>query len=97
MYAYVGGAGESRVEGLLSQPLVLRSYYSQTLWVHGRTGHQHVEELILDPWREPDLTEEVKAELTARNIRLIQFHSYCFGACTESVTVLGLDNVFRPL
>ena len=97
MYAYVGGAGESRVEGLLSQPLVLRSYYSQTLWVHGRTGHEHVEELILDPWREPDLTEEVKAELTARNIRLISYYSNRFLGVESTVTVLGLDNVFRPL
>lgn len=96
-YAYVGGAGESRVEGLLSQALVLRSYASQTLWVHGRTGHQHVEELILDPWLEPDLADSVKAELTAANIRLLHYHSYCFGACDQTVTVLGLDNTVRTL
>ncbi|HRZ38203.1 MAG TPA: hypothetical protein P5534_17810 [Candidatus Paceibacterota bacterium] len=96
-YAYVGGAGESRVEGLLSQPLVLRSYPSQTLWVHGRTGHQHVEELILDPWLEPDLADSVKAELIAENIRLLQYSSYQFGASDQTVTVLGLDNTVRTL
>lgn len=96
-YAYVGGAGESRIEGLLSQPLVLRGYYSQTLWVHGRTGHEHIEELILDPWLEPGLADDVKAELTARNIRLISFYSYYFGGGSQTVTVLGLDNVFRSL
>jgi hypothetical protein len=93
----VGGAGESRIEGLLSQPLVLRGYYSQTLWVHGRTGHEHIEELILDPWLEPGLADDVKAELTARNIRLISFYSYYFGGGSQTVTVLGLDNVFRSL
>ena len=96
-YAYVGGRGESRIESLLSQPLILRGYYSQTLSVHDRAGHQHVEELILDPWLEPDLADDVKAELTARNIRLIYFYSWCFGGCNQTVTVLGLDNVFREL
>jgi len=96
-YSYVGGAGETRIEGLLSEPLVLRDYYAQTLWAHGRTGHEHVEELILDPWREPGLDDAVKAELNARNIRLIYFHSYCFGGCEQNLTVLGWDNVFRSL
>lgn len=96
-YAYVGGSGETRIERLLSQPLVLRSYYAQTLSIHGRTGHENVEELILDPWLEPGLSDEIKAELTARNIRLLYVHSYAFGAIDLTVSILGLDDKFRAV
>ena len=96
-YASVGGRGETRIERLLSEPLLLRGYYAQTLSIYGRTGHEHIEELILDPWLEPGLSEETKTELTARNIRLLYFHSWSFGDTDITVKILGLDGAFRDL
>jgi hypothetical protein len=50
-----------------------------------------------DPWLEPGLAEELKAELTACNIRLLYFYSYQFGDARKRIGVLGLDDVFREL
>ena len=96
-FGFVSGRGETRVEGLLDAPLVIHDPSAQTVWVHGRNGHETVMELIVDPWSEPGLTEGVKAELTRRNIRWIYGWVFCFGTCSTRLAVLGLDDQWRFL
>lgn len=96
-FGFVSGRGETTVHGLLDAPLVVRDPYAQTVWVHGRNGHETVMEVLVDPWNEPGLAESVKAELTRRNIRWIYGWIYCFGDCSTRLGVLGLDDQWRFL
>ncbi len=57
---------ETRLTGLTSRPLVLRSPFAQTY----RPGHHNfTEDFLFDPHLEPDLEPELRAELLARNLR----------------------------
>jgi hypothetical protein len=96
-YAAVGLSGETTIEGLLSQTLTLHGDFSQTFMHTGRRGHQSVYDLICDPWMEPNLSPQIKDELTAANIRLLYYRRYTFGDTTEDISILGLDGIFRPL
>lgn len=56
------------IEGLTTDPLVLQDYYALT---YRPWHHNFAEEFILDPWLEPTLTPQQRAELAAQNIRLL--------------------------
>ncbi len=94
-FGYLGLEGETRLEGLLAEPLILRSRYAQTFLHRGRRGHETVHELICDPWLEPSLTAAQRAALTAANVRALYYYHYRFGDETERFVVLGLDGQFR--
>lgn len=98
-YSYVGVGGETRIDGLVGQPLVLHGDFSQTYLKRGRLGHEDFEELICDPWLEAGLSPERQAELTAANIRLLYLRRSGFGGRieTEEIRILGLDGVFRSI
>lgn len=57
---------ETRLTGLTSRPVVLRSEFAQTY----RPGHHNfTEDFLFDPHLEPDLDPDLRAELLARNLR----------------------------
>ncbi len=83
---------ETRIEGLASQTIVLRSDLSQTY----HPGHHNFsEDFIFDPHLEPGLDPAILAELAARNIRAL----YGTYAQETPVTfwVWGLDDTLRKL
>jgi hypothetical protein len=96
-FGLVSGSGTTRITGLLAEPLTLRDPYAQTLWIHGRQGHETITELVLDPWLEPGLSQQAMADLTARNVRLVYCFSFHFGQTEQWIAVLGLDNQWRRL
>jgi hypothetical protein len=67
---------ETVIEGYTTEPIVLRSYYSQTY----RPGHHNFSEFFLfEPQLEPGISQSTLDELKARDIRLI-YMSYSFGS-----------------
>ena len=94
-YAYSGVGGSSRIVGLIPEALELGGDFSQTVLIHGREGHEHVQEAVVDPWMEQDLPLSVKSSLILANIRLVIFQSYQFGDYSESIWVIGLDDTIR--
>ena len=87
---------ETRIEGLTTEPIVLRGYYSQTYRPH---HHNFSEDFLFEPALEPGVSPAILAELEAKNIRYIhlfwtedendQFRS--------TIHVAGPDGTFRPL
>ena len=59
---------QTRITGLTTDPIVLRSDYSQTYRPH----HHNVDEsFIFDPWLEPNIPQHILDELTAKNVRYL--------------------------
>lgn len=80
---------ETTITGLVSSPIVLRDYYSQTY----RPGHHNfTEEFIFEPRLEPGLSAETLAELEAANIRFLYVE---MGFSEPRMAILGLDGVLR--
>lgn len=78
---------ETTITGLISQPLVLHGYWSQTY----RPGHHNFSaEYIFDPWLEPGLSAAAAAELTQADVRWV----YTDG---NQLWALGLDGALRQL
>lgn len=94
-YAFAGRTGAVTIEGLLTEPLQLTSDLSQTYLQTGRFGHDFVQNAIFEPWLEPGISDELKEELTRRNIRLLHYYSFYFGRSEERWRILGLDGKFR--
>ena len=82
---------ETIIEGLTSEPVVLRSDFSQT---YAPFHHNFVEDYIFDPWLEGGLPAARKEELVAANVRWIHVVD---DRSTSRITVLGLDGTFRVL
>jgi hypothetical protein len=81
---------ETRIAGLVSQPIVLRGPYSQTY----RPGHHNFyEEFLFDPHLEPNLDPSLQAELTRLNIRGLAA-GYGQDQSPE-FWIWGLDNTLR--
>lgn len=84
---------ETRIEGLTTDPIVLRDYYSQTY----RPGHHNFsEEFLFEPALEPGISPAVLEELRTRNIRYL----YVFWGGDDfgsQIWVAGEDGKFRPL
>jgi hypothetical protein len=83
---------ETRIEGLTTDPLVLRGYYSQT---YRPEHHNFSENFLFEPALEPGMSRSILDELLAKDIRQI----YVFWGGNEmqtSVYVAGVDGVFRP-
>lgn len=78
---------QTTITGLTTQPIVLRSYWSQT---YRPMHHNFGAEYIFDPWLEPGLAQSLKDELTTANIRWL----YTDGG---QLWALGLDGVLRQL
>ncbi|HMO66416.1 MAG TPA: hypothetical protein PKE47_14530, partial [Verrucomicrobiota bacterium] len=83
---------ETVITGLASGPIVLSGEYSQT-YLPGH--HNFWESFLFDPTLEPGLSDSVRAELAARNIRAL-IVTTGFGTDGEYL-VWGADGSFRPL
>jgi hypothetical protein len=81
---------ETRIEGLTAQPLVLSNYFSQT---YSPFHHNESEEFVFEPQRDPNVTEQQRAELTARNVQAIYV---CYACWPDTyLQLLGCDGSFR--
>lgn len=85
------GFVESRITGVISEPIVLHSYWSQT---YRPEHHNFAEHFIFEPRLEAGLPENQRVGLAAANIRLI--HVF-WDHQDAKITVLGLDDNFREL
>lgn len=94
-YTFVSVGNQTTLFGLISTPIVLLSQASQTYLLHGREGHETVEELICEPGLEPDLPVSQRQELELKNIRAIYFYRFQFGSTDEKTWILGFDDLFR--
>lgn len=82
---------ETRITGLVSEPIVLRGYYSQTY----RPGHHNfTEEFIFEPGLEPGMPPSILAELAAADIRFLYVE---MGFAEPRMVVMGLDGKLRAL
>jgi hypothetical protein len=83
---------ETVITGLASRPITLRGEFSQTY----HPGHHNFwEEFVFDPHLEEGLDPELRAELTARNVRAV-VGSVSFEE-TQAVWIWGLDDRLRSL
>ena len=83
---------ETRLTGLVSQPIVLHSDYAQT---YHPGHHNFVEDFVFDPHLEPGLDPAILAELTARNIRAVVGQA-SFDQ-TLGLWIWGLDDRLREV
>jgi hypothetical protein len=84
---------QTRIEGLTTEPIILRDYYSQTYRPH---HHNFSEDFLFEPALEPGISSTIVEELRARNIRYI----YVFWGGEDfgsTIWVAGEDGSFRPL
>jgi hypothetical protein len=84
---------ETSITGLTAEPIVLRSYYSQT---YGPGHHNFSEEFVFEPRLEPGLAVDQLTELEAANIRLV----YVAGSPLDDrwrVFILGSDGQVREV
>ncbi|MCL5098299.1 MAG: hypothetical protein M1608_12390, partial [Candidatus Omnitrophica bacterium] len=82
------------ITGLLSAPLELRGYYSQS----AKAGHKYrYQYFIYEPELEPGLPAQQLQELQTKNIRLIYVERRLGIPGTVLVTVLGYDGTWRKL
>jgi hypothetical protein len=56
------------IEGLTTEPIVLKGYYSQT---YRPEHHNLIEHFLFEPRLEPGLPESLRSQLQARNVRFI--------------------------
>ena len=85
------GFVETRLEGLVSQPFVLRGYWSQT---YSPEHHNFSENFLFEPRLEEGLPASVLAELEAAGIRVLHvWHS----RAEPWFTVIGPDGTVRRL
>jgi len=85
------------ITGLTSTPITLTNSFAQS---YGPGHHNFVEDFIFEPGLDPSVTPAQKAELDAKNIRLIHvFHNQMDlgvpGNSGDRLTILGLDGAFR--
>ncbi|MHA3773424.1 PEP/pyruvate-binding domain-containing protein [Verrucomicrobiota bacterium sgz303538] len=82
---------ETRITGLTTEPIVLKSEFSQT---YGPGHHNFSESFIFEPQLDPDVSAQQRAELQEKNIRLLHIRHDTFGE-GDFWNVLGLDGKFR--
>jgi hypothetical protein len=82
---------ETRLEGLTSEPIVLKDDFSQT---YRPEHHNFGEQFVFEPQLAPDLPPAIREELTATNIKLL--HVY-WDFQNPIITVLGFDGTWRAL
>ena len=85
------------ITGLTSTPITLTNSFAQS---YGPGHHNFTEDFIFEPGLDPSVTPAQKAELNAKNIRLIHvFHNQMDfgvpGVSGDKLTILGLDGSFR--
>ena len=76
---------ETRIAGYTSEPIVLRSEYSQT---YRPEHHNFAEHFLFEPQLEPDLSPAMLAELKAKDLRYIHVLN---GMDTLTITTYGYD------
>ena len=81
------------ITGLTSTPITLTNSFAQS---YGPGHHNFTEDFIFEPGLDPSVTPAQKAELNAKNIRLIHvFHNQMDfgvpGGSGDKLTILGLD------
>jgi hypothetical protein len=62
--------GDTRIEGLTTEPIVLTGYFSQSV---GGGSHLCPKNFLFEPALEPGISPQILDELRARNVRLIYF------------------------
>jgi hypothetical protein len=83
---------ETRITGLTTDPIVLASEFAQT---YAPGHHNFYENFIFEPGLDSNLTATQRAELEAKNIRLLHIrHDNDFGQ-GDAWQFLGLDGKFR--
>ncbi len=83
---------ETRITGLVSRPLVLRSRWSQTY----QPGHHNFwEEFLFEPRLEPGLAADLLAELAAADIKALWISAPRDDWNPTVWRVWGLDDRFR--
>jgi hypothetical protein len=82
---------ETRLTGLLAQPMILHGYYAQT---YHPLHHNFVEQFIFEPRLDPGLSADQLTALQNANIRFV-YVQYDF--TTAQIYVAGLDGKFRSL
>lgn len=94
--AAVAGFRETRLIGLASQPIVLRSNFAQTY----HTGHHSwLQWFLFEPGIEPGIDPQILTELRAANIQAVLVVAGRRGACSESgqIACQGCDEIMgRP-
>jgi hypothetical protein len=84
---------ETRIEGLTSEPIVLRDYFSQT---YRPEHHNFSENFLFEPALEPGISPAILGELRVKDIR--QIYVYWGGLDHEAqILVAGENGQFRPL
>lgn len=84
---------ETRIEGLIERPIVLRGYYSQSY----RPGHHNFwEEFLFEPRLEEGIDPEVLAQLAAKDIRQI-YLVWDAGGDMHQASVIGGSGMLRKL
>ena len=80
---------ETIIEGFTTEPIILHGWYSQT---YRPEHHNFFEHFMFEPRLEPGISENILAELAAKNIRLFHLMSAPVGA-TPELTTFGFDEV----
>jgi len=62
--------GQTRIEGLTTEPIVLTGFFSQSV---GGGSHLCPKNFLFEPALEPGISPQILDELRARNVRLIYF------------------------
>jgi hypothetical protein len=62
--------GQTRIEGLTTEPIVLTGYFSQSI---GGGAHLCPKNFLFEPGLEPGISQKTLDELRAKNIRLVYF------------------------
>jgi hypothetical protein len=83
---------ETRIEGLTTEPIILRDYYSQSYRPH---HHNFSEDFLFEPALEPGISPAILSELEAKDIR--QIYAFWGGDFESRIFVSGRDGSFRPL
>ncbi len=84
---------ETRLEGLIEKPIVLRGYYSQSF----RPGHHNFwEDFLFEPQLEEGIDPEILAQLAAKDIRQIHL-VWDNGGEMHQASVIGADGRLRKL
>ena len=83
---------ETRITGLISQPIVLRGYFSQT---YGPTHHNFSEHFLFEPRLEENMPVEVLSELEAADVQMLHF--FRDTPTTTTIAIHGFNGQTRPV
>ena len=86
---------ETRIEGLSTEPIILRDHFSQT---YRPEHHNFSENFLFEPALEPGISPAILAELRAKDIEQIYlYYDAAFNYEQTIIFVAGKNGQFRPL